>query len=97
MTRVKVVRIYLSEDSQLINEIYNILHQEMIGGATVFRGVKGYGHSGKNRQASILDVHFDLPMIIEFFDEELKIDKVIESLKTKVEAGRILHWYADLI
>lgn len=97
MTQVKVVRIYLSEDSPLIKETYAFLHQEKILGATIFRGVKGYGPSGVERESRILDMHFDLPMILEFFDEKEKIDKVLELLSQKIDAGRMLSWTADLI
>ncbi|KTC78044.1 DUF190 domain-containing protein [Legionella brunensis] len=97
MTQVKVVRIYLSEDSPLIKEIYALLHEQKILGATIFRGVKGYGPSGKERGATILDFHFDLPMILEFFDEKEKVDKMIELLSHKINTGRMLCWSADLI
>ncbi|WED43446.1 DUF190 domain-containing protein [Legionella cardiaca] len=95
MTQVKIVRIYLSEDSPVMNEIYNFLHQQKIKGATIFRGVKGYSSSGE-REASILDLHFDLPMILEFFDEVAKVDKIMVALADKIQAGRILSWLADL-
>jgi PII-like signaling protein len=96
MTRVKVVRVYLTEDALTMNEIYGILRQEQIAGATVFRGIKGYGHSGKNHEATLMDMHFDLPLVLEFFGEEEKIDKVLNMLSEKIAPGRILHWLANL-
>ncbi|MDI9817824.1 DUF190 domain-containing protein [Legionella sp. W10-070] len=89
------MRIYLSEDAPLLNEIYNFLHQQNIRGATIFRGVKGYGGSGKTRESTFLDMHFDLPMVLEFFDEAEKVEKILQHFSHQIEAGRILSWLAE--
>ncbi|MGQ3888030.1 DUF190 domain-containing protein [Legionella sp. CNM-1927-20] len=94
--KVKVARIYLSEDSPLLMSIYNYLHQNKIKGATIFRGVKGFGHSGKLREAKIMDMHLSLPMIIEFCDEPSIVDNVLSHFHDQLEPGRVLHWLADM-
>lgn len=96
MMKVKVVRVYLSEGVPLLNEIYDFLHEHKILGATIFRGVKGFGRSGKIRESTLLDIHFDLPMILEFFDKQEKVDEVLAHFKDKIESGRMLHWFAEL-
>ncbi len=94
--QVKVTRIYLSEESSVLKELFKHLHDNRIHGATMFRGVKGFGVSGKIRETSFLDLHFDLPMILEFFDEPTKVDDVMEHFKDKIEAGRVLQWLAEV-
>ncbi|KTD65873.1 DUF190 domain-containing protein [Legionella spiritensis] len=91
---VKIVRFYLSEDSPFLHQVYDYLHEHRVMGATLFRGVKGFGHSGKERQASLLDIHFDLPMIVEFFDEPAKVDEILNHFSNIIEPYRILSWTA---
>jgi uncharacterized protein len=94
--QVKVVRIYLSEDSPLLNPIYEYLHQQKIKGATIFRGVKGFGHTGELREAKFMDMHFNLPMIIEFCDVPSIVDSVLSHFDGQLESGRVLHWLAEM-
>ncbi|GGI89671.1 DUF190 domain-containing protein [Legionella impletisoli] len=94
--QVKVTRVYLSEESPLLPELFNYLHDQKIKGATIYRGVKGFGLSGKTRESSLLDLHFDLPMVLEFFDEPKRVDEVIAHFKDKLEKGRILQWLAEV-
>jgi len=94
--QVKYTRIYLSEEEPLLDEIFSYLQQNKIKGATVFRGVKGYGSSGKIREAHFLDLHFDLPVVLEFFDDPQKVDSVLNYFSNKIESGRILHWLAEV-
>ena len=96
MMQVKVTRIYLSEESSLLKELFDYLHQEKIRGATVFRGVKGFGVGGKTREAHFLDTHFDLPMIIEFFDVPDRVDSILSHFDGKIESGRVVQWFAEV-
>ncbi|AHE67876.1 DUF190 domain-containing protein [Legionella oakridgensis] len=94
--QVKIVRVYLSEESPLLKELFDYLHQQKIKGATVFRGVKGFGVSGKTRETSFLDLHFDLPMILEFFDIPARVDEILNHFNEKIETGRVLQWLAEV-
>lgn len=94
--QVKVVRIYLSEDSPVLKPLYDYLHQQKIKGATIFRGVKGFGHRGIERQASFMDMHFDLPMILEFCDEPSIVDNVLTHFEEQLKSETVLHWLAEM-
>ena len=96
MMQVKVTRVYLSEESPLLKELFDYLHEQKIKGATIFRGVKGFGVSGKTREARLLDMHFDLPMVLEFFDEPAIVDKILSNFKEKITSGRVLQWLAEV-
>ncbi len=79
-----------------MKELFDYLHEQKIKGATVFRGEKGFGVGGKTREAHFLDMHFDLPMILEFFDEPARVDDVLNHFGGKIETGRIVQWLAEV-
>lgn len=95
--QVKVTRVYLSEDSPVLNELFEYLQKESFHGATIFRGVKGFSKKGKTREARFLDMHLDLPMVLEFFDEPEKVDKILHLFKEKISQGHVLQWLAEVI
>ena len=66
---VVFVRIYLTEGEGRLEELLQRLHdEEQVQGVTVFRGISGFGKSGKLHSSSLLDMSLDLPLVIEFFD-----------------------------
>ena len=95
--QVKVTRVYLSEESPVLSELFDFLHEQKIKGATIYRGVKGFGVGGKTRETRILDLHFDLPMVIEFFNEPARVDEILMRFGDKIAAGHMLQWLADVI
>ncbi len=88
---VTMVRIYCTEGEHKLKKMLNYLHnEEHVAGVTAFRGVAGFGRSGKMHTASLLD----LPVVIEFFDHPEKMDSVIKHLKTLLEPGHLVYWPA---
>lgn len=65
------------------------LRQEGIIGATVSRGIEGYGADKLLHSARILDLSADLPMIIEAVDTEENIQKVLPAIREMVPRGLI--------
>jgi len=51
-----------------------------LAGATVLKGVLGFGASARIRTQKILDLSSDLPMVVEIVDEEEKITAFQKSL-----------------
>jgi len=64
-----------------------MLHTEGIAGATVTRGVLGYGRSGRTHSAHILDISEDLPVQIVFVDAAEAVDRVLARLDEMVGSG----------
>lgn len=94
---VTMVRVYLTEaEAHLESLLKHLQEQGLVRGVTVFRGIAGFGPSGKMHSSSLLDVSLDLPMVIEFFDEPAKAAAMIESLYPKVGAGHIVSWPVSL-
>lgn len=94
--KVKVARIYLTEGEHQHEKVFEKLHDDhQVMGVTVFRGVAGFGRSGEVHSASLLDMSFDLPMVVEFFDEPEKVFLALDSLNDMIEPGHVLTFDAD--
>ncbi|RLA21996.1 MAG: DUF190 domain-containing protein [Gammaproteobacteria bacterium] len=93
---VTFARVYLHEAQHLLKEIVRFLHDdEQLSGVTVLRGITGFGDSGKMHSAALVDLSFDLPLTVEFYDEPSKIEAVIAQLKDKFELKHIVSWSAQ--
>ena len=94
---VTMVRVYLTEAETHLNSFLEHLNDEhKVRGLTVFRGIAGFGQSGKIHSSSLLDISLDLPVVIEFFDEPARAAVMIESLYSKVGEGHIVSWPVSL-
>jgi uncharacterized protein len=96
-TDVIIVRIYLHEAKAHMAELMQYLHDESkVHGVTVFRGITGFGTSGKYHSSTLIDMSLDLPVVIEFYDEPDKVKAIIEHLNTRVKPGHIVYWSARI-
>lgn len=96
-TEVTVVRIYLSEGQGQAEQLLKRLHDwEHVRGVTVFRGIAGFGTSGKIHTAKLVDLSLDLPLIVEFFDTPDKVTAILEHLKNDIKPGHMLSWTAQV-
>lgn len=94
---VTVVRIYTSDAEKRLKPIMQFLRKEAkVSGVTVFRGVGGFGPSGKVHQGSLIDLSLDLPLVIEFFDTKERVDEVLPRLTHFVESDHIISWEAKI-
>jgi PII-like signaling protein len=90
----KKLTIYVDENEKLHGKpvyetILDILAQRKIAGASVFRGVAGYGSHGKLHTAKILELSTTLPVKIEIVDSEEMIKIIMAELASVVEKGLI--------
>ncbi len=92
---VVMVRIYLTEEKAHMRTLMAQLHdQEKVCGVTVFRGISGFGKSGKVHSSTLLEMSLDLPVVVEFFDTPDKVEKILEHLNTFIDPGHIVSWPA---
>ena len=81
----KLLRIFVGE-SDLINHVpvYEKIVLEArkagLAGATVTKGIMGFGGSSRIHTAKVLRISEDLPLVIEIVDEEKKIEQFIPIL-----------------
>jgi len=93
---MRVARIYLTEGDHQLSEIVQYLHDsEKISGATVFRGIEGYGLSGKIHDSSLIDLSFNLPITVEFFDQSDNIILALEHIKKNFNITQAISWLVD--
>lgn len=92
---VLIVRIYVTEASHLLNKIIDYLKKDVkIRGISVFRAISGFGETGSHT-ASLLDLSLDLPLTVEFFDDDIsKIEKALDHLGTIIKPEHIVSWQA---
>ncbi|OJX40686.1 MAG: hypothetical protein BGO78_06800 [Chloroflexi bacterium 44-23] len=88
----KRLKIYIGESDlwrgkPLYFVILEILTQEGMAGATVTRGIAGFGARSRIHTAAILRISEDLPLIIEVVDTTEKITLVLEKIYPLVREG----------
>jgi PII-like signaling protein len=89
-----LLRIFIGESDTyngkpLYRYIVEYLKREGISGATVLRGMMGFGQTSRISSTSILRLSTDLPIIIEVADTEEKIDRVKAELAMIIKEGLI--------
>lgn len=94
-SQVTMVRIYLTEGDHQLRKLLDFLQQEEhVRGVTAFRGIAGFGPSGKVHEASLLDISMDLPLVLEFFDLPERAEKIMRDLNQWVGPGHMVNWTA---
>jgi PII-like signaling protein len=94
--KITIARVYLTEGQHVHKKILDRLHnEEKVKGVTMFRAVSGYGSSGVVHEATLVDLSFNLPLVIEFFDSDEKIKQVINDLKDLVEPDHVITFAAE--
>jgi PII-like signaling protein len=92
--RAKMLRVYIGEDDRWEGEplheaIVKKLRMMDIAGATVYRGVLGYGAQQRLHRPGWLGLSTDLPVMISVIDTEEKIRGVLPALDEMVDEGLI--------
>jgi PII-like signaling protein len=90
----KMVRIYIGEDDRWEGEplheaIVKRLRMMDIAGATVYRGVLGFGAQQRMHRSGFLGLSNDLPLMITAVDTEEKIKSILPVLDEMVDEGLI--------
>ena len=88
------LRIYIGEsDRHKGKPLYLYLLEEFrrmrLRGATVFRGIAGFGSHSIIHVPHVLRLSEDMPIVIEVVDEEENIQKALELVKRVVREGLV--------
>jgi PII-like signaling protein len=86
----RLLRIFIGEmDKYRHRSLYEALvyaaKAQGIAGATVLRGILSYGASSRIHTAKLLDLSFDLPVVIEVVDQREKIEAFLGSANEMIE------------
>ncbi len=90
----KMLRIHVGESDRWEGEpLYEAIVKKLrmldVAGATVYRGVTGYGAQQRMRKSGWLGLSTDLPIMISIIDTEEKIKRVLPVLDEMVDEGLI--------
>jgi hypothetical protein len=92
--KAKMLRIHFGEDDKwndkpLYSAIVEKCRELDIAGATVFRGIEGYGASTLIHRSHLLSLSSDAPIMVSVIDSEDKVKKLIPYLDEMVDEGLI--------
>ena len=98
----RMMRIYLGESDRWNGEplheaIVKRLRLLDIAGATVYRGLLGYGVKGHTHKSGILPFSHDLPIMISVVDSREKLDRAIKEIEPMMQDALIVLSDVDII
>jgi uncharacterized protein len=90
----KLLRIFIGESDKhghkpLYQAIVEMLREEGLAGATVLRGIEGFGANSRLHTARILRLSEDLPVVIEVADTAERIEAIMPRLDEMVGEGLV--------
>jgi CBS domain-containing protein len=100
----KRVRIYIGERDKapghhepLWETILNLLRDEGAAGATMIRGLAGFGAHSKLHLARIADIVPDLPVLVEWIDGPERVERLLPRVAELVHSGTITIEGVDIV
>jgi PII-like signaling protein len=89
-----LLRIFVGESDKykgkaLYEQIVIKARELNLAGATVLRGIMGFGADSRMHSAKILRLSEDLPVVIELVDTEENLNKLLPFLDETVQEGLI--------
>jgi len=88
----KLLRIFIGESDRHEGEpLYQWLveeaHRQGLAGATVLRGLEGFGATSRLHKVRMLRLSTDLPLVVEFVDTDEKIDAFLSKVESTISQG----------
>lgn len=86
------VNLYLSDGARhhgvpVYTTIVDFLFQSGIAGASVFKGLAGFGARHRMHSAHLLDISDHLPILIQFIDTREKVEAILPELERRATGG----------
>lgn len=90
----KLLRIFIGEsDLYKHRPLYEVIVEEArkrgLAGATVLRGILGFGANSRIHTSKILRLSEDLPVVVEIVDAEDKIEAFLPDLDEMINEGLV--------
>lgn len=90
----KLLRIFVGESDRwhgkpLYQALVERVRQEGLAGATVLRGIEGFGADSRLHTARILRLSEDLPVVVEIVDSAEQIERILPILDEMVGEGMV--------
>lgn len=101
-TEGKLLRIFIGESDRwhgqpLYEAIVLEARRRGLAGATVIKGIMGFGAHSRIHTAKLLELSQDLPMVVEIVDAADKIEAFVPELETMVGDGLITIERAEVL
>lgn len=98
----QLLRIFIGETDKhegkpLYEAIVKKARELGMAGATVYRGVLGYGANSLVHTSKILRISENLPMVVEIVDAPENIQKILPELDSMVKEGLVTLERAEII
>jgi PII-like signaling protein len=89
-----LMRIFIGESDRfehrpLYEALVELFRKEGFAGATVLRGVSGFGAHSVYHTQKLLDLSADLPLVIEVVDTQEKINAIMPRIDEMMGGGMI--------
>lgn len=92
--QAELLRVFIGEKDKykgkpLFEAIVELARERKMAGATVLRGMLGFGADSHLHTAKILRLSEDLPVVVEIVDETEKIEQILPELGEMVDDGLV--------
>src|ERR671910_3901285 len=89
-----LLRIYIGESDHwhhkpLYQEVVQAARRQGLAGATVLRGIEGFGASSRIHTSRILSLSEDLPLVIEIVDTADKVEGFLAAMDELLTEGLV--------
>ncbi|MEJ2354359.1 MAG: DUF190 domain-containing protein [candidate division WOR-3 bacterium] len=89
-----LLRIFIGESDKyknkpLYEQIVLKARELNLAGATVLRGIMGFGADSRMHSAKLLNLSMDLPIVIEIVDTKENIDKILPFIDDNLIEGMV--------
>ncbi len=97
----KLLRIFIGDSDRyqgkpLYVALVERAREQGLAGATVLRGIMGFGAGSRIHTTSLLRLSQDLPLVVEIVDTEEKIDHYLQGLDEMLHNGLVTMEKADV-
>src|SRR6185503_2382807 len=89
LMRIHIGERYRFGGRPLYEAIVQLLRERHFAGATVLRGVIGFGANARVHTEQVLRLSLDLPLVIECVETEEKIQEILPDLDAMIGGGLI--------
>lgn len=98
----KLLRVFIGEgdkwhDEPLYDAIVKKLRMMEVAGATVYRGILGYGAKGHEHRKSFLHMSRDMPIMISVVDTDENIQAAAQAIEGMLDDGLIVISEVDIV
>lgn len=90
----KLLRVFIGEqDKWKGRPLYEAIIEEAralrMAGGTVIKGIMGFGCKAHIHTAKLLELSYDMPVVVELVDTQANIDKLLPKLDEMVKEGLV--------